>query len=74
MNEEFEVETPKPSLKERVMNAATNRKVQIGLTVALTATATAALLLRGPFKSVYTLDEVGDVVNDVIKDMETNKS
>lgn len=62
-------DTPgRPSMKDRVKKVASNRKVQLGATIAVTAVVTTVLARSSLFETKYTLDEVGEIVNDVLAD------
>lgn len=70
MNEENVIEMPKASSwKDRVKKILANRKVQIGATIVITAVVSAVIARSEIFQPKYTIDDVGEIVNDVIQDM-----
>lgn len=68
------IEMPKASLKDRVKNTFRNKKVQIGIAIAVTAVVTSLIARSELFETRYSLSDVEDIMNDVIKDAELVKS
>lgn len=56
------------SIKNRTLGVIQNRKVQIGITVVVTAVVTTLISRSRLFETKYTLDEVVDIVNEVLID------
>lgn len=74
MNENVIEMSKTSSWKDRVKKILANRKVQIGATIVVTAVVSAVIARSEMFQPRFTVDQIGDMVDDVFKDMNDNQT